>query len=111
MAALSVFSTPPKLTSLTSTQVTELSQALRDGRGHLARVADVGLHGQDPTVQRFDLLDRLLHVGLRRHRVGDRVEGVQGVDRDDVGPLASEVNRVAASLPPRRAGDQCDLAR
>ena len=32
------------------------------------------------------------------------------VDRDDVGALFGQPDRVAAALPARRAGDECDLS-
>jgi hypothetical protein len=47
-------------------------------------------------------------VGSREpvlHRVGLRAD----VDRDDVGALLREPDRVAATLPARRAGDERDL--
>ena len=75
------------------------------------RVPYVGLGGDDPAVQRLDVLDRLGQVllgapsGIRRCR-SLRAD----VDRDDVGALLGQPDRVAATLAAGGPGDEGDLA-
>ena len=77
---------------------------------HRLSVAHVGLGGDDAPVERLDLLDRLLQVLGRRHRVGHARDLRADVDRDDVSALLGESDGVAAALAARGAGDEGDLA-
>jgi hypothetical protein len=72
-------------------------------------VPDVGLGGHDPPVQRLDLLDRLIQILRRRHRIRHRSHLASQIDRDDVRALLRQPHRVAAALPARRPGDERDL--
>ena len=49
-------------------------------------------------------------VSLGRQRVAEPVRGGARVERDDVGALLREPDRVRAALPARRPGDEGDLA-
>ncbi len=72
--------------------------------------ADIDLGGDDPSVQRLDQVGCFREVfGSRRwgRRVG---EGLADVDGDDVRAFLRQPHCVAASLPPRCAGDERDLA-
>src|ERR1700733_13568138 len=82
-----------------------LEGLLRRGGG-----AEVGAGGEDPPVQGLDLLDRLGEVLWGGHRVSDGGDLLANVDRDDVGALLGEPDRVAAALAARRTGDESDLA-
>jgi hypothetical protein len=75
-----------------------------------AVVADVGLAGDDPAVQRLDFLDGLGEVVWCRHREGHRGDLCCQVDGDDVRALLGEPDRVAAALAARRAGDEGDFS-
>ncbi|GAA5135393.1 hypothetical protein GCM10023320_64840 [Pseudonocardia adelaidensis] len=86
------------------------SAPVGDRRGDRLGVPHVHLGAHDPAVERFDPGHGLGQVRRGRERVGDRVDLAADVDRDHVRALAREPQRVAAPLPPRRPGDQCDLA-
>ena len=70
-----------------------------EGRRQPARLADVGLAGDDAAVEGLDLLDRLGQIG-----------GRPDVDGDDVGALFGQPDGVAAALTPRGAGDEGDFS-
>ena len=72
-------------------------------------VADVGLLGDDAPTGLLDEVDRLVEILAGRHRVRDAVDLTAQVERDDVGPLLGEPDRVAAALAARRPGDEDDL--
>ena len=91
-------------------QPSELLDAAVDGGLERVVIADVDLGGDDPPIQRLDHVGGFGEVfgGRRRgRRVG---EGLADVDGDDVGAFLRQPHSVAAPLPPRRAGDECDLA-
>ena len=73
-------------------------------------VADVGLLGDDAPTGLLDEVDRLVEILAGRHRVGHAVDLFAQIERDDVGALFGEPNRVRAALAPRRAGDERDLS-
>jgi len=52
----------------------------------------------------------LVQIFAVRHRIGDAVDLFAQIERDDVGALLREPNRVAAALAARRARDEGDLA-
>ncbi len=91
-------------------QPAQLGHAVVQSRLQRGIIADVGLGRHDPPVQRLDLLDRLGQVLRRRHRVRYRLHLAAQVDRDDVGTLLGQPDRVAASLAARRSGDEGDFA-
>jgi len=90
--------------------VPELSKPRVDRRPERRQIADVGLLGDDPPVERFDQLYGLVQVGFRRAVVGDGVEAVTHIHGDDVGALLRQPDGVRAALPPSGAGDESDLA-
>ncbi len=73
-------------------------------------VPDVALLGDDAAAGLLDEVDRLVEILRGRHRVGDAVDLIAQVERDDVGAFLGEPDRVRAALTPRRAGDEGDLA-
>ena len=73
-------------------------------------VADVDLGGDDAPAERLDLVDRLGEIVRCRHRVGDRVDLRGDVDRDDVGALFGQSDRVAAALTAGGPGDEGHLS-
>jgi len=88
----------------------ELSHPGLERRAQPGLIPHVGLPGDDPPVQRLDLLDRLGQVVRSGHRVGHAADLGADVDRDDVGALLGQPDGVRPSLPPGRAGDEGDLA-
>ncbi len=78
-------------------------------RTQLAGLAHVGLRGDDAAAGLLDELGGLLEVLGRRHRVADGRDVLAQVDRDDVGALLGQPDRVTAALPARGAGDECDF--
>ena len=74
------------------------------------RVAHVGFPGEDPSVECLDRRDRLGQVGLGGQAVADARDVLADVDRDDVGALLGQPDRVTAALTPRGPGDEGDLA-
>src|SRR3984957_13340117 len=76
-----------------------------------AGVPHVRLVRDDPPVERLDLLDGFGEVLLGGARVGGhRLDRPGDVDRDDVGPLLGQPDRVAAALAAGGTGDEGDLA-
>ena len=73
-------------------------------------VADVDLGGHDPAVERFDEVCGLGEILGRGARFRCALDMPTDIDRDDVGALLGQPDRVAAALPERRAGDEGDLA-
>src|SRR5690349_2618529 len=134
IAALSVFQTPVRLTaSISSHASSSIDHALGENvampalaltmsrrpssdtpsctePAHGGRVAHVGLAGDDAPVEVLDLPRGLLEVLRRRHLVAHRGQLLADVERDDVRALLRQPHRVRATLPPRRPGDQRDLA-
>jgi hypothetical protein len=126
----SVFQTPVRLVSIVSRQshlvpgldgadarvgaddveLAELGDARVDRLLERAQVAHVGLAGDDPPVKRLDRLDRLGQVGFGAHAIAHGVVVGEDVDRDDVGALLGQPDRVTAALTAARAGDEGDLA-
>ncbi len=98
--------------ALASTMSTPPSCATPSSNAGLQRVAvaDVGLAGDDPPVQRLDLLDGLGQVSGVDIGYAHRVDLLADVDGDDVGALLGQPDGVAAALAARRAGDEGDLA-
>src|SRR3984957_16874582 len=122
-AALIVFHWPVRLISIISSQTCSsissvgagvgmpaFAAPFAHGGGQRRQAAHVHLGGDDPPVQRLDLLDRAGEILGGRHRVRDGGRLAADVDRDDVPPLPGQGQRVAASLSARRAGDEGDLA-
>jgi hypothetical protein len=58
----------------------------------------------------FDQVDGLVEVLACGHRIGDGVDLIAQIERDDVRTLLGEPNRVRAALAPRGASDECNLA-
>ena len=75
-----------------------------------AEVTDIRLDGDDPAIERLDLLDGLGHVLRCRQLIWHRVDLTAEVKRDDVGALLCQPDRMRASLPSCRARDERDLA-
>jgi hypothetical protein len=73
-------------------------------------VPHVGLPGDDPPVQRLDLLGRLGQVLRRGHRIAHAADLGADVDRDDVRALLRQPDGVRPALAAGRAGDEGDLA-
>src|SRR5262245_34438026 len=74
-------------------------------------VTHVHLGGDDAPVQLLDQVRGFRQiVGSRRLDLRIAADRAADVDRDDVGALFGQANRVATSLAARRAGDECDLA-
>ena len=73
-------------------------------------VADVGDRSQHLAALGLDEVDGLVEFGAIGHRVVVGGDIGADVDADDVGPFARQANRVAAALPARHPGDECDLA-
>ena len=68
------------------------------------------LRGDDPLAGLLDQPGGLLEVLRRGHRVADGLEVLAEVDRDDVGALFGQPDRMTAALSAGGAGDECDLA-
>ena len=73
-------------------------------------VADVGLPGEDAPVQRLDRPHRLGELLRGAHLVAHRLQLGADVDRDDVGALLRQPDRVAPTLAAGGSGDEGDLA-
>jgi hypothetical protein len=88
----------------------ELRDAIVDRLPEGAEVADVGLGGDDPAVERLDLAGGFREVIRGRQRVRHGGDLAGDVNRDDVGALLGQSHRVAAPLPAGGPGDQGDHA-
>lgn len=88
----------------------ELGQAVSDGSVELLLATDVSVAGHDPPAELLDLGDRLVEVLPGAQRVGHRVQVGAQVDRDDVGALLGQADRVRTALAAGRAGNEGDLA-
>ena len=73
-------------------------------------IANIGLSGHDSRAGVLDEFDRRGQIVGCRHRVGDRGDLVADVDRDDVGAIGRQPDRLSAALTAGRAGDERDLA-
>ena len=91
-------------------QPAQFGDAVVDSLLDGAEIANVGLGGDNPPVQRLDLLDGLFQIARRRHPVGHRVDLLAQVDGDDVGALLGQPHGVAAPLAAGCPGDEGDLA-
>ena len=96
--------------ALTMFEPAELGHPVVDRGLQGTGVPHVGRCGHDPPVQGLHRLDRLGQLGLGRQRVAHRVVVPADVDRDDLGALLGEPDRVRPALPPRGPGDEGDLA-
>ena len=67
------------------------------------------LRRDDPRAGLLDELDGGGHIVGSRHRVGHRLDLVAQVDRDDVGALRRQLDRVGTALTARRTRDESDL--
>ena len=72
-------------------------------------IADVALVCGDSSPELLHLANGLVQVSTRRHRVADGVQLPAYVDRDDVGPLLGQADRMRTTLAPRSTGDEGDL--
>ena len=82
-----------------------------DRLGHLVLVADVAHQGKGPAAGLFDQTDALRQVlgaGHPERWVVPRPR--RDVDQGHGGPLPGQGHGVGATLAPRRAGDEHDLA-
>ena len=96
--------------STTMSSLPSSATALLECRLQGAGVTHVDLGCDDPLARLLDELRGLFEVLRRGHRVADRREVLTSVDRDDVGALLGEPDRVAAALPACCAGDECDFS-
>ena len=91
-------------------QPAQLLDPAVDGGLQRVVVTDVDLVRDDAAVEAFDLSA----VSARSSGVAagavESLERPADVDGDDVGALLGQPDRVAAALPARRAGDECNLA-
>ena len=99
----------PRVTAHDVQPPAELGDPLADRRLDRREIPHVRAAGDDPPVQRLDLLDRLGQIVRSGHRVGDAADLGADVDRDDVGALLGQPDGVRPPLPPGRAGDEGDL--
>ena len=67
--------------------------------------------GDDTTAGFIDESGGLVEIVGSRRRDDHGVDGAADVERDDVGALLGEPDRLCAADSPRSAGDQCDLSR
>jgi hypothetical protein len=75
-------------------------------------VTNVDFGGHDPAVQSFDQVGGFSEViRCGRRNAGVVADRSADVDRDDVGALLRQSDRVAAALAARRTGDERDLSR
>ena len=88
----------------------ELGDAAVERLAQLLGLANVGLCGDDALTGLLDQLGGLVEILRLGHRVADCLDVVADVDRDDVGALLGQPNRVAAALPARSAGDECNFS-
>ena len=88
----------------------ETRDALRHRSIQIGLLAHVTDDGDDAPVEIFDLPHGLVEVGLLRHRVGDRLDLVEGVDDDDVGAFLGARDGVGATLAARAARDEGDFS-
>ena len=87
----------------------EFGDAVGHRRLEPFEVPDVTLLGHDAPTGLLDEVDRLVEILASRHRIGDAVDLIAQVERDDVGALLGEPDRVRAALTPGRARDEDDL--
>src|SRR5690606_22645149 len=93
-------------------QPAELVHARVHRCGQRLDVPHVGLGGVDPAAGLLDQSYRLREV-VRRGQVVETLDAADGradVHGDDRRAVPGEPQRVAAPLPPRGSGDQCDLS-
>ena len=128
-ATSTVLWTPVRLTSMTSRQpsapasigampalATTMSSRPNSSSpacsavGQRRLIANVGLLRHDSRTGVLDELDRGGQIVGGGHRVGDRGDLVADVDRDDVGAVGRQPDRLRAALTASRAGDERDLA-
>ena len=91
-------------------EASEVGEAGLERVTQLGPLPHVGLAGDDAPAQ---LLDRSLGLGEvlgRGEGVVVRVDLTADVDGDDVRPLLRHPDGVGPALPPRRPGDEGDLA-
>src|SRR5882757_4398043 len=88
----------------------ELRDTLVEHRLHSGTIADIGLAGDNPPIQRLHILDGLSEVAFGSPRVGHGVELFADVERDDVSALLRQPHSMRAPHPARSAADECDLA-
>ena len=84
-----------------------------DPLGHRLRepfeVPDVALLGHDAPTGLLDEVHGLVEILRCRHRIGDAVDLVAQVERDDVGAFLGEPDGVGTPLTAGRARDEDDL--
>ena len=88
----------------------EIGDARLERVAQLGTLTDVGLAGHDAAAQLLDGALGLREVLGRRERIVVRFDLAADVDGDDVRPLLGHADGVRPPLPPRRPGDECDLA-
>ena len=88
----------------------QLGDSLVEDLLQLGGVAHVHLGGDHALPRLLDELRGLFEIFGRGHRIADRCEILATVDRDDVGALLGQPNRVTAALAASGAGDEGDFS-
>src|SRR4029079_13006806 len=91
-------------------EATELLDAAVDRGLERVIVTHVHLCGDDSSVERLDHVRGLCEILGRRRRCRRVLDLPTDVDRDDVGALLRQPDRVTAALPTRRPCDESYLA-
>jgi hypothetical protein len=91
-------------------KATEFGDRVGKDRLKPCEVSDIGLFGHDAASGLLYEVDRFVKVFAPGQRVCHAVDLFADVNGDDVGAFLGETHSVAASLPPRSAGDERNLA-
>src|SRR3954471_17503711 len=73
-------------------------------------VAHIGLGGDDAPARLLHQVRGVGEVGICSTRIGNTVDVLTDIDRDDVGAFFGEPDGMLTALATRCASDECDLA-
>ena len=91
-------------------QPAELREPLVDNLVDRRLVAHIGSGCHNPTAQRLDFFDGLGEFLLGSQLVGEPVDLLADVERDDVGTVPGKPHRMGAALAARPTADEGNLA-